>query len=83
MTDKFGPILRAAREKKGLTQLDVAKHLNYDHTFISKLECGKASLPDLDTLLRWAFYVGAKRIIENYVISYPASAAEAPPQQAA
>lgn len=56
--------------------------MNFDHTYISKIENGKASLPDLDILLKWSFFVGAKKIIEDYVISYPAPV-EAQPKRAA
>lgn len=78
----FGPVLREARTRKGLTQADIARHLNYDHTYISKIENNKASFPDLDTLLKWAFYVGAKDIIVNYVVSYPAPTTKAPKKAA-
>ncbi len=83
MRNNFGPILRAHREAKGLTQADIAKHLNFDHTYISKIENDKAPLPELDILLKWSFFVGAKAVIANYVISYPVPVAEAPPQKAA
>jgi len=81
MQNSFGPILRAYRERKGLTQADIAKHLNYDHSYISRLEAGIGN-PDLDTLLKWAFYVGAKSVIAEYVISYPAPAKEMPQRAA-
>lgn len=31
----FGPVLREARTNKGLTQADIAKHLNFDHALAS------------------------------------------------
>jgi len=83
MVENFGPIFRAARDAKGLTQKDIAKHLHLDHTYISKIENGKAPLPELDTLLKWAFYVGAKKVIESYVISYPGRPAVALPKKKA
>jgi len=78
----FGPVLREARTNKGLTQADIVKHLNFDHTYISKMENGKAPLPELDILLKWAFFVGAKAVIEEYVISYPAPVKEVPQRAA-
>jgi transcriptional regulator with XRE-family HTH domain len=78
----FGPDLRKARTRKGLTQADIAKHLNYDHSYISKVENSKAPSPDLDTLLKWAFYVGAKEVIVNYVISYPVPTTTVPKKAA-
>lgn len=73
--DNFGPILRAAREAKGLTQQDIAKHLNYDHSYISKLESSKAPMPNLETLLKWSFFLGCKDVIANFVIEYPGQVA--------
>jgi transcriptional regulator with XRE-family HTH domain len=81
MLANFGSVLREHRNTKGLRLIDIADHLKFDHTYISKIETGKAPLPDLEVLLKWAFYVGAKKVIENYVISYPASTVE--PQKAA
>lgn len=80
----FGHDLKKARLRKGLTQLDVAKHLCFDHTYVSKMEGEKAPMPELDILLKWAFYVGCKDVIIRYVVEYPGRVAEmAPPQKAA
>lgn len=73
----FGHELKKARLRKGLTQLDVAKHLCFDHTYVSKMENGKAPMPDLDILLKWAFFVGCKNVVVNYVVEYPGWAATA------
>jgi transcriptional regulator with XRE-family HTH domain len=47
----FGPVLREARTNKGLTQADIAKHLNFDHTYISKAE-GGVSVDTIDKIAK-------------------------------
>jgi transcriptional regulator with XRE-family HTH domain len=45
--DRFGRELRRWRERTGLTQLQLAARLGYDHTYISKIESGHRS-PRID-----------------------------------
>lgn len=44
---RFGRELRRRRERAGLTQLQLATRLGYDHTYISKIESG-GRLPRID-----------------------------------
>jgi DNA-binding XRE family transcriptional regulator len=44
--DRFGRELRRLRERAGLTQVQLATRLGYDHTYLSKLESG-ARLPQI------------------------------------
>ena len=50
MTSTFPLDLRAARQKAGFTQRDIADLLDAHQSFISDLECGRAE-PDLRQIL--------------------------------
>ena len=50
---KFGENLRKIRQIKRISQIDLAKNVGVDPTFISKLELGKR-LPSLPILVRIA-----------------------------
>lgn len=79
----FGPIFKEARISKGMTQKDIGKHLNFDHTYISKMENGLAPMPELGKLLRWATLVGTRKVVLNYVKNYPFYGTVNPPKRAA
>ncbi len=51
----FGNRLRQLREDRGLSQLDLSKHLNIANSTLSLYEAGKRE-PDYDTLQRLADY---------------------------
>lgn len=53
MSVEFGRRLRAAREKKGLTQLELAKRLHLGESTISFYELGKRE-PNYETLIKLA-----------------------------
>lgn len=43
---QLGEIIKTARKAKGLTQLDLAKHLGYESTqFVCLFELGKSKVP--------------------------------------
>lgn len=61
----IGAKLRAAREKLGMSQEDVAERAGVDRTYVSILECGQKS-PTLDTLEKICAALGTlpERVIE-------------------
>lgn len=52
--DRFGPFLRVARNACEMTQRALAGEVGLDHTYISKIERGKAPPPSISTLQRMA-----------------------------
>lgn len=49
---KFGSIMRACRERAGLSQEELAHRLNLDPSGISRMETGKQSI-FLETAMEW------------------------------
>jgi DNA-binding XRE family transcriptional regulator len=58
-TDAFGRALREARERAGVSQRELAKHLDVSGTFISDVERGHRTPFTLDLLARTAEFLGA------------------------
>lgn len=52
MTQTFGQSIRQARKEKGYTQRQVAKMLNIDFTYLSKLENDRADYPAKEDVIR-------------------------------
>lgn len=58
---KFGAILRACRERVGMSQEEIAFRLNRSRTAITKLENDQQKL-DVQTFLQWLDITGAKEV---------------------
>lgn len=52
VTQTFGQSIRQARKEKGYTQRQVAKMLNIDFTYLSKLENDRADYPAKEDVIR-------------------------------
>src|SRR5262245_59780753 len=53
-TELLAEILREYRQSTGMNQVDLAKLLNLDQSYVSKIETGQRHVRDLETLLRIA-----------------------------
>jgi transcriptional regulator with XRE-family HTH domain len=53
-TELLAEILREYRQSTGMNQADLAKLLNLDQSYVSKIETGQRHVRDLETLLRIA-----------------------------
>lgn len=64
----FGPRLRELRRARGLTQKQLADAAGIDHTYLSRVECGKMT-PPKEPLLRWIAeamnYSGDRLVLES------------------
>jgi len=59
MTDKrLGKMLKAYREKKGMTQMQLAKRAKVTQAYVAMLETGVKNNPSLATLRRIAKALG-------------------------
>lgn len=63
---RYGAILRACRERMGLSQEEMAFRLNRSQGTISKLEKDKVVL-DMDTAREWADVTGAKEVLVAFI----------------
>ncbi|MGF6354021.1 transcriptional regulator with XRE-family HTH domain [Paenibacillus sp. 4624] len=66
MEMKFGAIMRACREKAGLTQEQLADKLNRTQACVSKFEKDH-KVPDMNTMLNWAEVTGAREVIVTFL----------------
>lgn len=69
MRKRFGAWLKEAREEAGMTQLDLARLLDYAYsTTVSQIERGASALPPGE-LMRWseAIRVPPKKVAETYL----------------
>jgi transcriptional regulator with XRE-family HTH domain len=72
----FGQVMREARKKASMSQMDLHKKSGLDRTFISDLERG-IQCPSLRTILRVAIALDTapwkliQRTVESPVFSYP------------
>ncbi|KON86585.1 XRE family transcriptional regulator [Sporosarcina globispora] len=57
----FGAVLKACRERAGLTQEEIAEKLHRSRSCISKIESDRKTL-DVSTLIRWADATSAKDV---------------------
>lgn len=57
----FGAVLKACRERAGLTQEEIAEKLHRSRSCISKFETDKKTL-DVATLIKWADVTSAKDV---------------------
>ncbi|MBY0157304.1 helix-turn-helix domain-containing protein [Cytobacillus oceanisediminis] len=57
----FGAVLKACRERAGLTQEEIAEKLHRSRSCISKFESDKKTL-DVTTLIRWTDVTSAKDV---------------------
>lgn len=57
----FGAVLKACRERAGLTQEEIAVKLHRSRSCISKFESDKKTL-DVTTLIRWTDVTSAKDV---------------------
>lgn len=55
---ELGRRLRALREQKGWTQTEVARRINIDRAYLSRMEHGKHPSPPVSTVLRLAQLLG-------------------------
>ena len=66
MEMKFGAIMRACREKAGLTQEQLAEKLNRTQACVSKYEKDH-KIPDMHTMMNWAEVTGAREVIVTFL----------------
>jgi transcriptional regulator with XRE-family HTH domain len=72
----FGQVMRGARERASMSQMDLHKKSGLDRTFISDLERG-IQCPSLRTILRVAIALDVapwkliQRTVESPVFSFP------------
>lgn len=66
LRDRFGRMVRDAREAAGLTQVALAEQLGMTQAEISRLELGGAD-PRLSTLMRLAEVLGPMQVTANGV----------------
>ncbi|WP_144940173.1 helix-turn-helix domain-containing protein [Paenibacillus sp. 32O-W] len=59
---KFGAIMRACRERAGLSQEEMAAHLHRTQSCISKLEQDH-KVPDMPTMMAWMEVTGAREVL--------------------
>lgn len=52
MSEEFGQIIRQARKSKGYSQRELAKQLNLDFTYLSKLENNRADYAPKEDVIR-------------------------------
>ncbi len=52
MNEQFGQIIRQARKHQGYSQRELAKLLNLDFTYLSKLENNRADYPPKEDVIR-------------------------------
>jgi transcriptional regulator with XRE-family HTH domain len=62
---KFGAVLRACRERAGLSQEKLGELLYHDRSVISRIESDKAKI-DAQTLFRWTEVTNAKEVLIAY-----------------
>lgn len=63
---KVGAILRACRERAGLSQEEMAEKMFNSQSCISKLETDRKNL-DLQTLIKWTEVTGAKEVVVAFI----------------
>lgn len=63
---RIGAILRACRERRGLSQEDIADLLHRTQACISKIEHNKKTV-DVQTLVRWMDVTNAKEVMIAYL----------------
>jgi transcriptional regulator with XRE-family HTH domain len=63
---KYGAILRACRDRIGMSQEDMALKLNRSRSAISKLETDQQEL-DVRTLAQWADITNAKEVLVAFI----------------
>ena len=56
INDDLVAVIREARRKAGLTQVEAAKKLGCRQTFISKIECGERRIDDVEFVLMMRAY---------------------------
>ncbi len=64
--NKFSERLKYLRKIKGITQVELSKHLGYGYTAISNYENAKHQ-PDYDTLMKIAEYFG---VSVDFLVGY-------------
>lgn len=52
MLQSFGQLIRQARKDRGYSQRDLAKLVDLDFTYLSKLENGRADYPPKENVIR-------------------------------
>ena len=66
MQFKFGAVLRACRERAGLSQEKLAELLHRSRSCISKIETDIKAV-DAQTLIQWANVTNAKEVLVAYL----------------
>jgi len=56
--ENIGKALKAARKRKGLTQVELARRSGFDASTISKIETGSSKTPDINTLWKLEVVLG-------------------------
>ncbi|RJX40909.1 XRE family transcriptional regulator [Paenibacillus pinisoli] len=63
---KYGAILRACRDRIGMSQEQLAERLHRSRSAISKLENDQQEL-DVRTLTQWAEITGAREVVVAFI----------------
>lgn len=63
---KFGAIMRATRERAGLTQEELAARLYISQSCVSKYEKDH-KVPDLPTIMQWVNATNAKEVLVAFL----------------
>lgn len=66
---KFGAILQACRERKGMSQEELAARLHYSQSDISKIE-GDHKMPSASTLIAWTEATSAKEVLVAFLCGF-------------
>jgi transcriptional regulator with XRE-family HTH domain len=62
MTLKYGAVMRAVRQRRGLNQEELAARMNMSQSDISKFENDR-KIPDMATMMMWAEQTCAKEVL--------------------
>lgn len=63
---KYGAVMRACREKAGMSQEKLAELLHRSRSCISKLE-GNQKTWDMETVVRWAEVTNAREVVVAFL----------------
>ncbi|AKG36137.1 helix-turn-helix domain-containing protein [Paenibacillus durus] len=67
MNDGYGALMKALRERAGITQEKMAEELNVDQATISRYENGRQE-PTMSFISRWGNITASKDVIAAYIL---------------
>lgn len=62
--NEIGDFLRQVRISKGVTAVDVARHVGHTQSFIANVEAGRR-LPSLPGMLKWAKFLNLQFMFQE------------------